>query len=115
MLGGGFLAVVMTRSWFAVIPAGIAITGVTWVNVALMTLRQKLAPPEHMGRVIAASRTLAWAGLPIGAAAGGILADAYGIVPVYVVGSVSVLVITALLSRTALVTDRVMASESLRG
>jgi MFS family permease len=114
MLGAGFLAVVLLRSWLAVIPAGIAITGVTWVNVALMTLRQKLAPPEHMGRVIAASRTLAWVGLPIGAAAGGILADAFGIVPVYVVGSVSVLVITLLLSRTALVTDRVMATESFR-
>lgn len=114
MLGGGFLAVVITRSWFAVIPAGIAITGVTWVNVALMTLRQKLAPQEHMGRVIAASRTLAWIGLPIGAAAGGILADAFGIVPVYVVGSIGVLVITVLLTRTALVTDRVMAGDVQR-
>lgn len=114
MLGAGFLAVVVTRSWFAVIPAGIAITGVTWVNVALMTLRQKLAPAEHMGRVIAASRTLAWIGLPIGAAVGGILADAYGIVPVYVVGSVGVLIITVVLMRTALVTDKVMAGDAAR-
>lgn len=114
MLGGGFLAVVVARSWLAVIPAGIAITGVTWVNVALMTLRQKLAPPEHMGRVIAASRTLAWIGLPIGAAAGGLLADAFGIVPVYVVGSAGVLVIAAFLTRTALVTDTVMAGDDLR-
>lgn len=110
MLGGGFLAVVITRSWFAVLPAGLAITGVTWVNVALMTLRQKLAPAEHMGRVIAASRTLAWAGLPIGAAAGGILAEVFGIVPVYVAGSVGVLIIAGFLTRTGLVTDRVMAS-----
>ncbi|MCB1246879.1 MAG: MFS transporter, partial [Acidimicrobiia bacterium] len=42
LLGSGFLAVVVVRSWVAVIPAGLAITGVTWVNVALMTLRQKL-------------------------------------------------------------------------
>lgn len=114
LLGGGFLAVVGLRSWVAVIPAGIAITGVTWVNVALMTLRQKLAPQEQMGRVIAASRTFAWAGLPIGAALGGLFADWWGIVPVYVVGSVSVLVIAALLTQTALVQDRVMASQPAR-
>jgi len=109
LLGGGFLGVVLLRSWVAVIPSGIAITGVTWVNVALMTLRQKLAPPDQMGRVIAASRTLAWAGLPLGAALGGILASQFGIVPVYVVGSVSVLVVTLLLTRTALYQDKVMA------
>lgn len=109
LLGAGFLAVVITRSWWAVIPSGIAITGVTWVNVALMTLRQKLAPPEQMGRVIAASRTLAWAGLPLGAALGGFLASAVGIVPVYVVGSSAVLIVTLLLTRTALYQDKVMA------
>lgn len=110
MLGGGFLAVVLTASWVAVIPAGIAVTGVTWVNVALVTLRQRLAPPDQMGRVIAASRTLAWAGLPLGAALGGLLASAIGIVPVYLGGSVGVLVVTLLLSRTALLQDPVMAT-----
>lgn len=109
LLGFGFLAVVAVRSWIAVIPAGIAITGVTWVNVALVTMRQKLAPPEQMGRVIAASRTLAWAGLPAGAALGGILADVFGIVPVYVGGSLSVIVVALLLMRTALYRDNVMA------
>lgn len=114
LLGFGFFAVVVIRSWVAVIPAGIAITGVTWVNVALVTMRQKLAPPEQMGRVIAASRTLAWAGLPAGAALGGILADVYGIVPVYVVGSLSVIVITLLLMQTALYRDKVMADSGRR-
>lgn len=109
LLGGGFLAVVLIGNWFAVIPAGIAITGVTWVNVSLMTLRQKLAPPDQMGRVIAASRTLAWAGLPLGAALGGVLAGVYGIIPVYVVGSCSVIVVTLLLTQTALFKDKVMA------
>jgi MFS family permease len=109
MLGGGFLLVVVARNWLAVIPAGIAVTGVTWVNVALVTLRQRLAPKEQMGRVIAASRTLAWAGLPLGAALGGLLASTFGIVPVYLAGSVGVLVVTVFLSRTALVRDRVMA------
>lgn len=113
LLGGGFLAVSILESWFAVIPAGLAITGVTWVNVALMTLRQKLAPPQHMGRVISASRTFAWAGLPLGAALGGILAGMFGVVPVYIVGSSAVIIIALLLTKTALVTDRVMARDPL--
>lgn len=108
MLGGGFLVVALIGSWFAVIPAGIAITGVTWVNVALVTMRQKLAPPEQMGRVIAASRTLAWAGLPIGAAMGGIIAEQVGIVPVYLGGSIGVLLVAAFLTTTALFRDPVM-------
>ena len=113
LLGAGFLCVVLMRSWLAVIPAGIAITGVTWVNVSLMTLRQKLAPPDQMGRVIAASRTLAWAGLPLGAALGGLLAGRYGIIPVYVVGSCSVILVTLLLTQTALYKDKVMAGTVL--
>lgn len=62
-----------------------------------------------MGRVIAASRTLAWAGLPLGAALGGVLAGTFGIVPVYLAGSIGVLGVTLLLTRTALYQDRVMA------
>jgi MFS family permease len=110
MLGGGFLFVVLIGNWLSVIPAGIAVTGVTWVNVALVTLRQKLAPPDQMGRVIAASRTLSWAGLPVGAALGGILASAVGIVPVYLAGSIGVLVVTLLLTRTALYRNQLMAT-----
>jgi len=110
MLGGGFLLVAIVGTWMAVIPAGIAITGVTWVNVALVTLRQKLAPPEQMGRVIAASRTLAWAGLPLGAALGGYLATRFGIVPVYIAGSVGVLLVALILTRTALFRHPVMST-----
>ena len=108
MLGGGFLIVAAIGSWLSVIPAGIAITGVTWVNVALVTMRQRLAPPEQMGRVIAASRTFAWAGLPLGAAIGGLLAGWFGVVPVYIGGSAGVLIVAALLTQTALFRDRVM-------
>ena len=112
VLGGGFLAVALVPSWFAVIPAGAAIAGVTWVNVALVTLRQRLAPADQMGRVIAASRTFAWAGLPLGAAIGGVLAGWFGIVPVYVGGSLSVLVVAAFLTTTALYRDPVMGSRA---
>lgn len=109
MLGSGFLAVAIIGNWFAMIPAGIAITGVTWVNVALVTMRQQLAPPEQMGRVIAASRTFAWAGLPVGAALGGMLAGIFGVVPVYIGGACGVIFVAFLLMRTALYRDPVMA------
>lgn len=108
MLGAGFLVVALLQSWWAVIPAGIAITGVTWVNVALVTMRQRLAPREHMARVIAASRTFAWAGLPLGAAMGGLLAGIVGVIPVYVFGSTGVVVVALILTRTPLYRDRVM-------
>jgi MFS family permease len=109
LLGSGFLAVALIGSWIAVIPAGIAITGVTWVNVALVTMRQQLAPPDQMGRVIAASRTFAWAGLPLGAALGGWLAGIYGVVPVYLGGSIGVIIVALLLTRTALYRNPIMA------
>lgn len=109
LLGGGFLVVAIFPSWLSVIPAGVAITGVTWVNVALVTMRQRLAPADQMGRVIAASRTFAWAGLPAGAALGGVLAGVFGIIPVYVGGSVAVLAVAVFLTTTALYRDTVMA------
>jgi hypothetical protein len=114
-LGGGLLAVAILRSWWAIIPAGVAITGVTWANVAIVTLRQRLAPQDRMGRVIAASRTFAWAGLPLGAAIGGILAGWFGVIPVYPVGSSAVTVVAAILTRTALFRDRVMAVRGTDG
>lgn len=109
LVGGGFLALALMRSFWAVIPAGLAFAGMAWVNVALVTMRQRLTPPELLGRVIAASRTLAWIGLPVGAALGGMIAGYVGVIPVYVVGSVLVILIAAFLLTTPLVRDPVMA------
>ena len=95
--------------WWAVIPAGFTFAGMAWVNVALTTMRQRLTPPELLGRVIAASRTLAWLGLPLGAALGGMIAGFVGVVAVYVGGSLLVIVIASFLLTTDLVRDPVMA------
>ena len=108
-VGGGFLALALIGSFLAVIPAGLTFVGITWVNVSLTTMRQRLTPPELLGRVIAASRTLAWIGLPVGAAIGGMIAGQIGVVPVYVGGSLLVLAIATFLLGTALVRDPVMA------
>ena len=109
LVGGGFLALAIMRSFWAVIPAGLAFAGMAWVNVALVTMRQRLTPTELLGRVIAASRTLAWIGLPVGAALGGMIAGYIGVIPVYVGGSMLVILIAAFLLTTALVRDPVMA------
>ncbi|MEN8233861.1 MAG: MFS transporter [Actinomycetota bacterium] len=108
-VGGGFLALAAIGSFWAVIPAGLTFAGMAWVNIALTTMRQRLTPPELLGRVIAASRTLAWIGLPLGAALGGMLAGVVGVVPVYVGGSLLVIVIATFLLTTDLVRDPVMA------
>jgi len=109
LVGGGFLTLAIMRSFWAVIPAGLAFAGMAWVNVALTTMRQRLTPPEMLGRVIAASRTLAWIGLPAGAALGGMIAGYVGVIPVYVGGSILVIIIAGFLLTTALVRDPVMA------
>jgi hypothetical protein len=47
----------------------------------------------------------------LGAALGGVLAGVFGVVPVYIVGASSVIVVAILLMRTALYRDSVMAGD----
>ncbi|MCJ7724826.1 MAG: MFS transporter [Acidimicrobiia bacterium] len=113
MLGGGFLTLALAAQWvagfgpwvsvaLATLPAGIAVAGVSLANVAFFTLRQQIPPQEMLGRVVAASRTLAWAGIPFAAAVGGALGDAVGVKPVYLGASAILLIVAALLTRTDL-------------
>lgn len=94
LLGGGFFALnliapgiaALAPGWttaVAILPAGISVAGVSITNVAFSTLRQQLPPAELLGRVIAASRTLAWAGLPVGPLVGGAMAEQIGLGFVY--------------------------------
>lgn len=109
LFGGGFLGVSLVHSFVAFVPAGIGLAGVTLVNVSFTTLRQRTTPRPLLGRVIAASRTLAWAGLPLGAAIGGAVAAVVGVVPVYVAGSAAVLGTAIAITGTELFRDPVMA------
>jgi predicted MFS family arabinose efflux permease len=56
-------------------------TGFTFAlwNVLSVTLRQRLVPPELLGRVNSASRTFSTAAVPLGALAGGAVANAAGL------------------------------------
>ena len=49
--------------------------GVTW-NVSVTTFRQQQIPPELMGRVSAAARTIGYGALPVGSVLGGFLGQA---------------------------------------
>lgn len=67
--------------------------GTVW-NVITVSLRQQLVPDHLLGRVNSVYRFLGWGMMPIGALAGGFLADAFGLrVPWLVAGG---LVLTAL-------------------
>ncbi len=112
-LGTGFLTLTIGAPWvaarspawsvvIAIIPAGIAVAGVSVANVAFFTLRQTIPPPRLLGRVIAASRTLSWAGIPVGAGLGGFLGDALGLKVVYLGASTILILVASLLVLTRL-------------
>jgi MFS family permease len=56
-----------------------------------MSLRQALIPQQLFGRVQGAYRTLVWGSIPLGSLAGGVLADAVGIRPVFIVAGIGLL------------------------
>lgn len=55
-------------------------------NVQIMSVRQVLIPDALFGRVQGAYRTVLWGGIPVGTAAGGLLAGWLGVPAVYVIG-----------------------------
>ena len=95
LLGLGFGAVAILSSFWAVIPAAVAVAGVAWVNIAFVTMRQRLTPGFLLGRVTTAARTIALLPIPVAAAFGGYLAAEYGLVAVYLTGSILALAVTA--------------------
>ncbi len=100
LFGAGFIAMVFSNSFWGFIPAGIGVGGVGFANIAIVTMRQRLAPPEMLGRVVAASRTISWSLIPLGAAIGGGLADWVGLLPVYLIGASGVIVTAIAVMRT---------------
>jgi hypothetical protein len=100
MFGTGFAAMVLSNNFWGFIPAGIGIGGVGYANIAIVTMRQRLAPPAMLGRVVAASRTISWSLIPLGAALGGVMADVVGLIPVYLVGTGGVIVTALAIMRT---------------
>ncbi|MFB6391823.1 MFS transporter [Polymorphospora lycopeni] len=73
---------------------------VTW-NVVVVVLRQTLVPRHLLGRANSVYRLIAWGGLPVGAAAGGIVAAEAGTPAVFGAGAIVMTVIAVILVRGA--------------
>jgi MFS family permease len=85
---------------------------VIW-NIITVSLRQRIAPDQMLGRVNAGYRLLAWGSMPFGALLGGILGDTFGLRPTFVVCAVlGVLCVPLLLSG---VSDRAIAAAEAAG
>jgi len=84
--------------------------GISLWNVITVSLRQRLTPDRLLGRLNSAYRLLAWGTMPLGAALGGALGEAFGVEAVFAVGTALTL---ALLTLTGQLTpSRLAAAES---
>jgi predicted MFS family arabinose efflux permease len=66
-------------------------------NVLTMSLRQALIPEHMFGRVQGAYRTVVWGAIPLGALAGGLVADLFGVPAVFLVSGAALLVLSGVL------------------
>lgn len=90
--GIGYLLMALSHTW---LPAGLAfaLTGfaVGTGTVVSITLRQRLAPPELMGRIGAAWRGIVWGAAPVGSLVAGGLAVLGGLrLPLIVAGAAQI-------------------------
>lgn len=86
----------LTRSVYIGVPALTAdpyIIGATFLlggagtlvsNIVMVSLRQRVTPDRLLGRVNSAFRLVGWGTMPLGAATGGLLAQAFGLRAVFV-------------------------------
>jgi len=112
LFGAGFITMALSNSFWGFIPAGLGIGGVGFANIAIVTMRQRLSPPEKLGRIAAASRTISWSLIPIGAAVGGAIAEWIGLKTVYVIGGIGVIATALLVTRTDVWSGAIKREES---
>lgn len=100
---------VFTELWVAgVCFFGLA-TGVTMWNVLTMSLRQALIPAPLLGRVLGAHRVALWGGIPLGALAGGALAELTSVPTAFGVSGLAQIAIVVLICRMAIRHRQVIA------
>ncbi|MDT0323574.1 MFS transporter [Streptomyces millisiae] len=89
--------------------AGFAVSGVGIViwNVITVSLRQRIVPNGLLGRLNSGYRLIAWGTMPLGAVAGGVLAQLFGLRAVFAITAVVVLLT---LVGMAVVTDAALRS-----
>jgi MFS family permease len=99
-----------TNIWLIGTLFAISGLGISLWNVITVSLRQRLTPDRLLGRLNSAYRLLAWGTMPLGAALGGALGEAFGVPAVFAFGTVLTL---ALLTLTGQLTPaRLAAAEA---
>lgn len=98
LVTGSAWASLATSAWGtrAVVSAGLFMGSIALVNIASLTIRQRYTPDPMLGRVLTATRGIAWASLPIGALIGTWTADRFGRFDDMVVGASLVILVTCL-------------------
>jgi MFS family permease len=84
------LATAAFHGWgVTLIIVGVFVTSATGVvyNTAQVSYRQRICPPELLGRMNASVRFIVWGTLPLGALTGGILGQVIGVRPTLVIGA----------------------------
>ena len=79
-------------------------------NVTYQSLRQRLVPDRILGRVVATFRMLGWGALPLGAALGGLIGEAFGLEAVF--AAAAVLTLLMLPARLVITDARIAAAEA---
>ncbi|MGH2740523.1 MAG: MFS transporter [Actinomycetota bacterium] len=90
-------------------------TAIVW-NVITVSLRQAIIPDRLLGRVNSVYRFFGWGAMPIGAAIGGLLAEAFGLrAPWFFAAATAFLLLTAVPSiRTRTINEARSAAEAER-
>jgi MFS family permease len=98
LTGTLFTAVPAVTAELVPVAAAFALSsvGIIGWNVVTVSLRQRITPDHLLGRVNAGYRLLAWGSMPLGAAIGGLVAEAFGLRAVFAAGSVAVLALLVL-------------------
>ena len=95
------LLVAVTDRWAAAAVVVTTSASFAVLNVAALSVRQRVVPGDLLGRVVAASRTLTYGCAALGALAGGALAGTLGVEAPFVFSGVIAVVATLAWSTTA--------------
>jgi MFS family permease len=81
------------------VPVGAAMlaggAGIVFWNVITVSLRQRITPDRLLGRMNASYRLVGWGTMPLGAALGGVLAEALGLRGAFLVAALLTLAVLA--------------------
>lgn len=85
-----------SNAWAIAASMVLAGAGIVLGNVVMVSLRQRVTPTRLLGRLNSAYRLIAWGTMPLGALLGGLVADAFGLVPLFWVATIVTLIPLAL-------------------